>query len=402
MSTLSPDSTTLDYTAAGPAAGDDPLIGGVRRSAWVKVAIVGGLFVAIFWPNLRRLFDKINPISGDPNWQHGLLVPLVGLYYLYINREQLLKDPAKPTWLGLGVLLFGLLFSMYGIFPGQNDYLWDAGMIVTLFGLVLLLGGWGVMRTAWFPILFLFCALPWPALVYSAVASPLQELAAAVAVKALQFTGVEAAGRTGTKIFYVGQDRQFRALNVAEACAGMRSLMTFISVAAAVAFLSARPLWQRVVITASAVPIAVFCNVLRVAGQGLIDYYWSQQFAEGFAHTFVGLIMLIPAFFLILLVAWIIDHVFIDEADEEEKARLAKAARAKLVVTPRTSAAAAAPGGTVVKIARPAGAASAGAAATPVRRPAVRTVTRRIAPAKQPPTAGGGGPSSHSPKPEGA
>ena len=68
----------------------------------MKVAIVTGLFVAIFWPNLRRLYDKINPISGDQNWQHGLVVPLVGIYYLYINREQLLKTAPKPSWLGLG------------------------------------------------------------------------------------------------------------------------------------------------------------------------------------------------------------------------------------------------------------------------------------------------------------
>jgi exosortase/archaeosortase family protein len=90
--------------------------------------------------------------------------------------------------------------------------------------------------------------------------------------------------------------------------------MTFMSVAAAVAFLTSRPLWQRIIISVSAVPIAIFCNMSRVAGQGLLDR-WSPKFSEHFAHMFVGLVMLIPAFFLILLVAWILDRLFIEEAE---------------------------------------------------------------------------------------
>ncbi len=93
------------------------------------------------------------------------------------------------------------------------------------------------MKIAWFPIVFLVCGIPWPGLVYSKVAGPLQQLAANVAVWTLQLTGVEATVG-GTKISMIGGDGNWRTLNVAEACAGMRSLMTFISVAAAVAFLS--------------------------------------------------------------------------------------------------------------------------------------------------------------------
>jgi exosortase/archaeosortase family protein len=106
-----------------------------------------------------------------------------------------------------------------------------------------------------------------------------------------------------------------RTLNVAEACAGLRSLMTFISVAGAIAFLSVRPLWQKLVIMASAVPIAIFCNVMRVSVQGLLDHYVSQELSEGFAHATVGMIMLLPAFFLILLVGWAMDQIYIEEAD---------------------------------------------------------------------------------------
>src|SRR5439155_5985146 len=116
-----------------------------------------------------------------------------------------------------------------------------------------------------------------------------------VAVGTLRFTGVNAY-RTGTKInMGSGITEAVRTLNVAEACAGLRSLMTFITVGAAVAFLSQRSLWQKIIITLSAIPIAIFCNVMRVAGQGLLDHYVSRQLSESFAHQFVGLVMLIPA-----------------------------------------------------------------------------------------------------------
>jgi exosortase len=273
---------------------------------------------ALFRFSLLRLWLKTNPITGEANWGHSLFVPLVGLYYLYIHREALLATRIKTAWSGMLFLVGGILIFGYGIWPGQNDFVKDFGMVVTIFGLVLLMCGWQVMKIAWFPIVFLICAIPWPGLVYSWIASPLQILAANVAVKVLSFVGVPAIV-SGTKIFIDSSSGPPRTLNVAEACAGLRSLMTFISVAAAVAFLSSRPLWQKILITLMAVPIAIFCNVMRVSGQGLLDHYWSQELSQGFAHAFVGTIMLIPGFFLILLCGWFLDMVLLEEVDEKDR-----------------------------------------------------------------------------------
>jgi exosortase len=219
----------------------------------------------------------------------------------------------------LAATLFGLLSFAYGIWPGQNDFVRDFGTVITLFGVVLMLCGWDVMRIAWFPIVFLIAAVPWPGLVYSAVAGPLQELAAHVSVIVLNICGVDTQ-QIGTKIvmsYGVGSGKAPRTLNVAEACAGLKSLMTFISIGAGLAFVFGkdRPLWQKLIITASSVPIAILCNVLRVAGQGLLDFYVSQEFSEGFAHQIAGLVMLIPAFFMVLGVAWVLDQIFVEEVD---------------------------------------------------------------------------------------
>ena len=400
MSTISPN-TPLEYAAPGALRprGQDPQgprVLGLPTTAWLQILVIAGLMAALFRFNLARLWLKTNPFNGlDANWSHSLIIPLIGLFYLYVHRDELLKAPVRPIllerptrrrlivggaaiaggllgWLlaepvlseslaplvkaaglgaavwgalmivlswGLGHLVFGLLVFGYGIWPFANDYAKDLGMVITLFGTVLTLCGWGVMRIAWFPIAFLLFAIPWPTPFYSWIASPLQELAARVAVKTLSLTGVMAF-RHGTKIIMEAAGGQWRTLNVAEACAGMRSLMTFCSLAAAIAFLSARPLWQKLVITASAVPIAIFCNVMRVSGQGLLDRYVSQAWSQGFAHGFAGLVMLVPAFFLILLVGWVLDHLFIEEVDDKE--RLARAAKAraqqdKVIAIPRAA-----------------------------------------------------------------
>lgn len=348
---------------------------GLRAATWVQLAIIAALVGVIFWPSLRRLWLKTNPIDGEPNWGHSIAVPIIGLYYLYLNRDALMRAAIRPVlpgrftrgrvvssvvfivggalvgllgpipaemaapgfggpiakalgvalgalgvaaltlnW-GLATLVGGLLLYAYGIYPGRNDYVKDMGLVLTIFGTVLLLYGWDVMKIAWFPIAFLICALPWPGLVYSLVAGPLQHLAAMVAVAVLNVTGVFAE-QQGTKIFIGdGLTAPARALNVAEACAGLKSLMTFITVGAAVAFLSSRPMWQKLAITASAVPIAIFCNVMRVAGQGLLDTYVSYELSESFAHQFVGMVMLVPAFVMVLGVGWLLDQLFVEEVD---------------------------------------------------------------------------------------
>lgn len=389
MTTASP-SSSLSY--AHPSPLDPPRYGGISLQGWLAIGSVTALMVTIFWYNLTRIWWKTNPINGEGDWGHAVVVPVIGLYYLYLNRDELLKAEVKPLLLtggfagriwgvlgllaaaagayvlgpsiipsqagivqtgamglaalaamvlvlnwGIAMMLFGLLFFGYGIWPGQNDYFKDLGMVATLFGVVLTLCGWQVMKVAWFPIVFLICALPWPGLFYSWVAGPLQVLAAKVAVWVLQISGVDAF-QSGTKI-----NMGARVLNVAEACAGLKSLMTFVTVGAALAFLSTRPLWQKLFVVAMAVPVAVFCNVMRVAGQGLLDHFVSPELSENFAHQFVGLVMLVPAFFILALILWILDQLFVEEADEETaRAALEAQRRASgsvLVAAPRSAGA---------------------------------------------------------------
>jgi exosortase len=285
----------------------------VRPITWANLIVLAGAFGALFWINLARLWQWTNPSSGDPNWGHSLFIPLISLAYLLDRRDRLKQTPVRPAPGGLLVILSGIAVFVAGIGVSANfaqfgPYLQDLGMLTTLFGCVLAVFGWKMVRVALFPIAYLVCALPWPPYVHDVITQPLQKIAATASVHVLQLTGmnVEQAGNTIHIVTAAGADR---ALNVAEACSGMRSLITFIAVGLAVAFLSARPLWQKIVISASAVPIAIACNIFRIAGEGLLDQHVSRSLSQGFAHSAVGVVLLVPGFGLFLLVGWMLDKL---------------------------------------------------------------------------------------------
>lgn len=285
----------------------------VRPITWAHLVVLAAAFGALFWINLARLWQWTNPSSGDPNWGHALFIPLISLAYLLDRRDRLKQTPLRPASGGLLVMLSGIAAFVAGIGVSANfaqfgPYLQDVGMLTTLFGCILAIFGWRMVRVALFPIAYLLCALPWPPYVHEAMTQPLQKIAATASVHVLQLTGmnVEQAGNTIHIVTAAGADR---ALNVAEACSGMRSLITFFAIGLAVAFLSARPLWQKIIISASAVPIAIACNIFRIAGEGLLDQHVSRSLSHGFAHSAVGVVLLVPGFGLFLLVGWMLDKL---------------------------------------------------------------------------------------------
>jgi exosortase len=295
----------------------------------VQLLLLAVAFGAMFRINFLRLWQWTNPMSGDPNWGHSIFIPLVSLAYLYIHFDRVKQTPARPAKMGLLVLFAGLAMFTYGLgmssgFAQFSAYVQDLGMLTTLFGCVLAVFGWEMLGVTLFPLAYLICALPWPPYVHDLLTIPLQKIAATASVAILQTTGlnVEQAGNT---IHILSAHGGERVLNVAEACSGMRSLITFIAVGLAVAFLSARPMWQKIVVSISAVPIAVACNISRIAGQGLLDSYVSRSLSEGFAHQMVGIALLVPGFLLFLLVGWVLDRVFIGSGAEKEEEKTGQA-----------------------------------------------------------------------------
>lgn len=288
----------------------------ISKTGKLWVFVIGALIIAFHWHLLSRM---VRIAIGDPDWSHMLIIPFISIYYIHLNRQKLMATPRRVSRWGLPFIVFGVIGYVLGIYPIRNDMAMGYSMILTIFGITLLLLGPGMMRVLWFPITFLVFAIKVSDAIWSIVASKMQTIAAYGAVMVLELTsfitGMHATLRGSTIDLDYGQLNPPDAMNVAEACAGMRMLMAFLALGVALAFLFPRSWWQRVIMIGLAAPIAIFVNLMRVAVLGwlhLID----PSLAHGDFHIFVGMLMLIPAAGLLMFVGWCLDKMVIVEGNK--------------------------------------------------------------------------------------
>ena len=307
--------------------------------AWVRIGVLGVLFVWVFWRLLQRAYGPLYSADGsirgwgygwsESEWTHVLVIPLMSLYFAYLQADKLKKTPIKPSFMGFGVLAFGLLTYWAGIFPIRNLVFMGLGMIISLAGLVWLFTGWRVMWLMSFPIFFLVFIIRIPDRVMERIAYPLQDIAAKSAGFVINIIGplffeLESEIRGNTIYLMHHGEWLPNPLNVAEACSGLRSLMMFVTLGFGVAFISSRPLWARLVIVASTVPVAVLVNIGRVSVMGFLQPYKSEM-TEGDFHKFIGILMLLPAGLIFLFIGWVLSRIFVEVPQSGKPAKGAKA-----------------------------------------------------------------------------
>jgi exosortase len=290
------------------------------RSSWfdlgvhtyIKILIIGGLFYGVFRHEIEAIVQRW---VKDPNWSHGFLIPLFSIYFIGQHKSELLNLKARPSYVGLFFLICGLLFyPLNKASPSGYGYLGSVCVIAVLGAIVLFLGGRELIKYTWLPLVFLVFAVPLPQRYYVRLTMPMRQWAASAATFLLNLVGGIEATASGVVIdvLYKGQ-RVEPALNVAEACSGMRLLMAFVALGVAMAYLHYRPLWQRLVLLVSTVPIAMLCNIVRVTVTGFIYVLIHPKYTQGIYHNILGLAMLPLAFGLYGVLAWFMSSLFIDE-----------------------------------------------------------------------------------------
>lgn len=226
--------------------------------------------------------------SADPNNSHGFLVPLVSLYLISERWDRLRRLPVKPSLVGALVLVLGVLALVAGN-VGAELFVQRASLILVIAGLVWFNLGFAQARLLAFPVLFLALAVPLPAIVLNAVSFPLQLFAARCAEQVLLLLDIPVF-REGNVVHLA-----HTTLEVAEACSGIRSLVSLIALAIIFAYFSQRGWGARLFLAASAIPIAVVTNAGRVAGTGILAQAFGVKAAQGFYHTFSGWLVFVAA-----------------------------------------------------------------------------------------------------------
>jgi exosortase len=263
---------------------------------WPLLAATVALLAAFGWLYAGILGRLVSTWASNPDYSHGYVVVPIAAYLLYDRRARLRATPIAGQWTGLVVIAGSLLVLLAGLRAAEL-FLSRVSLIGVLGGIVLFVWGPGLLRVCAFPLAFLLLMIPLPAIVFNQITMPLQLLASRVAERVLDLAGVPVL-REGNIVLL-----PYTTLEVVEACSGIRSIVSLLTLAVVLVQFTRLPQGRRWLLVAATVPLAVLANGLRVAATGLASAYWGTAATEGIVHTVSGWLMFVGTFCVLLALA---------------------------------------------------------------------------------------------------
>jgi exosortase len=260
---------------------------------------------ALVWAHWTSLVLMSERWTHDAQYSHGYLVPAFALGLLWARRKILRESGPRPAWWGGLVLVVGIGLHLFG---GYYSYTWlDAfSLLPTLAGVVLMLGGWPAWRWAWPAVGFLIFMIPLPYRLEVSLAAPLQRIATISSTFLLQTFGLPAVAEGNVILL------SETPINIVEACSGLRMLMVFFALSSAMALMVHRPIWERLLVVVSAVPLALVVNVMRITVTGFLHEKVSSDVANAVFHDFAGWLMMPAALVMLWLELTYLKHLLLE------------------------------------------------------------------------------------------
>lgn len=258
-----------------------------------------------YWSVLLSFYQRWNT---DPQYSHGWMVPLmaVGLVWLRGIPEQ--DRVLRPDWRGLPLMMAGLAMRHWAA-ACYFEWIEWVSLVPVAAGVCLTVAGVRVFRHTWTSIAFLVFMIPLPYRIEVLILPPLQNLATEIATFTLQTLGLVA--RAEGNVVWIGDT----AVGIAQACSGLRMLTGFVALSVAVSLAAETEWWKKMLIIASAIPVALICNAARVTVTGFVYSSTSDEAIRNSVHDWLGLAM--PALGLALL--WgercFLDALIVEESE---------------------------------------------------------------------------------------
>jgi exosortase len=278
-----------EHTIESPVSARDKILP-LGRDALFQWAILLVAIGLLYHKILATLFSQW---LHDSNYSHGFIVPFFCAWVLWKQRKRFTDLPVEGHWFGFVVILGSLAVLVLGVLGAEN-FLSRTSLLFLIAGFLIFFRGWKFFRAVLFPWGALFLMIPLPAIIFNQIALPLQFQASRLASGMLALVGIPVL-REGNII-----QLPSITLDVVEACSGLRSLVTLITLAVIYGYLFEPRRRMRVLLVVLSVPIAVIANGFRIMGSGLVGEFWSPEKAEGFFHLFSGLVIFLVAFLLLL------------------------------------------------------------------------------------------------------
>lgn len=268
----------------------------IDRARLYRALALVGLAAAYGVLYFRPFVDLAGIWFNDENLSHSLLlVPIIG-YLVWARRQQLAETPRMPSTTGLVIVVGSLAVLLVGT-AGVEFFLMRISAIGVGVGTLVYLAGWGWFRVLIFPISLTLLVIPIPPVIWNQITFPLQVLATRFGVASLELAGIPAL-REGNVIWLA-----HTTLEVTEACSGIRSLLSLLTLGVLYGYFTEPRQGARVAIALSTIPISIVANGLRVAGTGIAAHYIGARAATGFFHSFSGWTVFMTSFVMLLLVA---------------------------------------------------------------------------------------------------
>ncbi len=268
--------------------------------SWLGRGMLGFALVVAFIPFSSVLLGLFNIWNLQPEYSHGVLIPIISVFLIWRERDALTRMPFQGSWLGIVLLLAGV--AMWGVAQLSTIYvIGQYAFLLVLYGLVLALVGPAVFGRLKMPLLILLFAIPLPTFFANSLSLRLQLLSSALGVEVIRLFGIS--------VFLDGNiiDLGPFKLQVVEACSGLRYLFPLMTLAFILAYLFRAPTWKRVVLFLASIPVAILLNSLRIGLIGVTVEYWGVRMAEGVLHDFEGwVVFMISLAFLLLIAAGLV------------------------------------------------------------------------------------------------
>jgi len=286
--------TATDRVIGGEGSVPYPTFGhtglGVADIAVLAVLLLLlGVLAAPLWELTVQYWIR----TGNEAYTHAPLMPLIAGYFIWEWRKELAVMPVRFSRQGFVFLLVATTIFGIGTVAAER-FTMQVGVAALLLGLVWTHFGNAITRRLAFPISLFFLMIPIPGVIYRNLSFNLQILSSRLAVDFMQLFALPVY-REGNVI-----NLTYTQLEVAEACSGITSLVSLITVAYIFAYIAQKRFVPRAILCLSAIPIAVLTNAFRIGGTGMLAHYWSIKAAEGFFHMFAGWIVFIAAFVILL------------------------------------------------------------------------------------------------------
>ncbi len=258
-----------------------------HSGTWLGVALIAAcLLFAKHWRGLWNSYANV------PEHGHAFLIPLIVAFLVWQRRDQLAKLNFTGSWMGLTIIGAGIALRYFGVLISAWFFV-QLGLVLVLVGLAVTFMGARASKALLAPLAFCFFAVPLPDFVLQETSNNLQMISSWLGVQFIRLCEISV--HLEGNIIDLGAMK----LQVAEACSGLKYLLSLMTLAFIAAYFFSGPMWQKAIIFVSAAPITVLMNSVRIGIVGVTVDRFGRAAAEGVLHDFEGLVIFAGALLLL-------------------------------------------------------------------------------------------------------